>query len=234
MSVPKIGITTFINEDKLTIPTNYIRAVSESDGTPLILPKISKETQIKEQIENIDALLLTGGDDIDPSLFGEDPHPALGNIEPGRDEYELKLIEMALSKDMPILAICRGAQILNVSQGGSMLQDIYDQTESPVIQHQQKAPKSHLSHAINIAQPSLLFDIIGADTIMTNSFHHQANSQAGKGFHISAETNDGIVEAIESTVHKFVLALQWHSEACFATDENSRKIFRAFIESAIE
>lgn len=229
-----IGITTFITGDSMKLPTTYINAVTKSEGVPIVLAKTEFEDQIKTQIDSVDGLLLTGGDDIDASLFGEDPHQNLGNIEPGRDAYEMKLIEYALEQDKPILAICRGAQILNISQGGTMYQDIYDQIETTVIQHRQNAPRNYLSHTVHIDSDSKLAEITGETEIKTNSFHHQANKDVPKGYIISAKTNDGVVEAAEDTNRDFVLALQWHPEASFDSDPVSQKIFKRFIETALK
>lgn len=227
-----IGITTFITGDSLKLPVNYINAVSGASGIPMILAKIEDETRIKQQVDSIDALLLTGGDDIDPSLFSEDPHQNLGNIEPGRDAYEMRLIEYALEQDKPILAICRGAQILNIYAGGTMYQDIYGQIDGEVIQHTQNAPRDYLSHTINIEYNSKLHSIIGETAVKTNSFHHQANKEVPDGYIISARSNDGIIEAIEHTEKKFVFGLQWHPEGSFNNDSTSQKIFNKFIEAA--
>jgi len=230
---PIIGITTFITEDRLVLPDTYIKAVSESGGTPIILPKVADDAQIRMQLDQIDGLLLSGGDDIDPGLFGEDPHPKLGIIEPGRDEYESKLIKSCLKDNLPILAVCRGAQILNITEGGTMYQDIYDQVEENVIQHQQKASRNFLSHSIEVKVDSLLHSILGETSVRTNSFHHQANRAVPSPFQITAYSNDGVIEAIESTSHNFVLGLQWHPEGSFPTDDYSKKIFAAFVKAAM-
>lgn len=227
-----IGITTFITGDSLKLPATYITAVSGSGGVPFVLAKIEDDTKVKAQVDAIDGLVLTGGDDIDPSLFGEDPHQKLGNIEPGRDAYEAKLIEYALEQNKPVLAICRGAQILNISEGGTMYQDIYDQIEGNVMQHTQIAPRDYLSHTINIAKGTKLRDIIGTEEVKTNSFHHQANNLPADGYVVSARSNDGVVEAMESKHHEFVMAIQWHPEGSYKTDETSQKLFNKFIEVA--
>lgn len=230
---PIIGITTFITEDKLILPDNYITAVSESGGTPIILPKVTDDAQVRGQLDQIDGLLLTGGDDINPALFREDPHQKLGIIEPGRDEYETKLVKSCLENNLPVLAVCRGAQILNITEGGTMYQDIYDQIEGYVMQHQQKASRDFLSHSITIKEDSLLHSILGETSVRTNTFHHQANRDIPDHFQITAYSNDGVIEAIESTSHDFVLGIQWHPEGSFPSDEYSKKLFTAFVRASM-
>ena len=232
MSQPVIGITTFISDKGLTLPTTYIDAINDSDGVPMVLAKTLDAEKMKAQIDKIDALLLTGGNDIEPALFNEEPHQQLGEIEPGRDEYESGLIEHALSKGIPVLGICRGAQILNIQQGGTMYQDIYDQIDGSVNQHTQKAARDYLAHTVNIKDGSLLHGIVGETKIKTNTFHHQANKDVPDHFIISATSPDGVIEAVESTIHDFVIGLQWHPEGTYFNDEPSRKIFHALVEAA--
>lgn len=232
MSQPIIGITTFISDKGLTLPTTYIDAINDSDGVPMVLAKTLNPEKIKAQIEKIDALLLTGGNDIEPALFNEEPHQQLGEIEPGRDEYESGLIEHALEKGIPVLGICRGAQILNIQQGGTMYQDIYDQIDGTVNQHTQNAARDYLAHTVNIEDGSLLHRIVGEKTIKTNTFHHQANKGVPDHFIISATSPDGVIEAVESTAHDFVLGLQWHPEGTYFNDGPSKKIFHALVEAA--
>lgn len=232
MTNPVIGVTTFISSDGLRLPENYSIAISGEKGVPVILAKIEDEALIKKQIENIDGLLLSGGDDIDPSFFGEGPHQKIGPIEPGRDLYEMKLIKYALEAEKPILGICRGAQILNVCEGGTMYQDIYSQHGDSTMKHNQDAAKDYLSHTVTVTEGTKLNEILGETEIKTNSFHHQANKYPAENLQVSAMSEDGIIEAVESTEHDFVIGVQWHPEGSYLVDEASRKIFRAFIKAA--
>lgn len=234
MTSPIIGVTTFISSDGLRLPETYSTAIAGEGGAPVILAKVENESLIKRQIESIDGLLLSGGDDIEPAFFGESPHQKMGAIEPGRDLYEMKLIEYALEAGKPILGICRGAQILNVQQGGTMYQDIYSQHGDSTIKHNQDALKDYLSHNISVAEGTKLHAILGETEIRTNSFHHQANKCAADSLTVSAMAEDGIIEAVESGEHKFVLGVQWHPEGSYLKDESSKKIFRAFIKAAAE
>lgn len=234
MKNPVIGVTTFISSEGLRLPENYSIAISGEKGVPVILAKVEDETLIKKQIENIDGLLLSGGDDIEPAFFGESPHQKIGPIEPGRDLYEMKLIKYAFEAGKPILGICRGAQILNVHLGGTMYQDIYSQHGDRTIKHNQDARKDYLSHKVTVTEGTKLHEIVGTTEIRTNSFHHQANKSPAESLKVSAVTEDGIIEAVESTEHDFVIGVQWHPEGTYLVDEASRKIFKAFIEAASE
>src|SRR5690606_9251504 len=157
----------FVNIDNMN-------AIVQSGGTPIILPLISSKNNINQIADMIDGLYLTGGNDIDPTLFNEEPHPKLGRINPARDEYEIALTKKMIEKNKPILGVCRGSQILNIALGGTMYQDIYSQKEGDLLQHQQNAPTDHPSHYIHVAENSLLSRLVGKDKIKVNSRHHQA------------------------------------------------------------
>src|SRR5699024_4865701 len=132
-----------------------IQVISDAGGVPVILPYIPAEENLDHIVEMIDGLYLTGGNDIDPTLFGEEPHPHLKEINPIRDQYELHLIIKMLKKKKPILAVCRGCQVLNIAMGGDMYQDIYSQISGDLLQHHQRAPKAHGSHYVHISENSL-------------------------------------------------------------------------------
>lgn len=231
---PIVGIVPMLDEEKglYILNEDNVKAIENAGGTPLLIPYISDSRQILKIIELIDGLYLTGGDDIDPTLFGEEPHPRLGKITRTRDDFEIKMIQNTLKLNKPILAVCRGSQILNVALGGTMYQDIYEQIDSKLLQHSQKAVKHHPSHFINIERDSLLYKIVGSTSIKVNSRHHQANRKLGKGLIVSGKANDGIIEAIESTLHRFVLGVQWHPEnMAVKGDVPSIKMYERFIEA---
>ncbi len=231
MTVPIIGVTTFVEGNSYRLPKYYGEAVVDCGGVSVLLVKTLNEDKVKAQVEAIDGLVLAGGNDIDPMYFDEGPHQKLGSIEPGRDEYEMMLIKYALEMNKPILGVCRGSQILNISQGGTMYQDIYSQMDD-VYQHNQQAPVQHMSHFIDIDKESKLYEIMGDDNIKINSFHHQANRAPGKGFKVVATSKDGVVEAIESTNHEFVVGVQWHPECTYEVDTHSQKLFQRFVDVA--
>lgn len=228
---PIIGISSNLKEQVLSVSTDNIHAVLESGGVPIVLPNIEGD-DLDSIAEMIDGLLLTGGGDIDPTLFGEEPHPRLGNITPERDTFEIALIQKMLELNKPILGICRGAQILNIAVGGDMYQDIHSQIENKLLQHDQKAPRTHASHFVWIMKDSILSDIVQLETFKVNSFHHQAVKKVPQGFGISAIASDGMIEAIESKTHKFVMGLQWHPECLLLkNDLMSANIFQAFLSA---
>lgn len=228
---PIIGISSSLNEHVLSVPSDYIQAITKFGGVPIILPNIEGDA-IDCIVQLLDGLLLTGGGDIDPTLFNEEPHQNLGSITPERDEFEIAVIEKMLKLNKPILGICRGMQILNIAIGGDMYQDIYMQSQSNLLQHTQLAPRTHASHFVKVLKGSMLSDIVQLEKIKVNSFHHQAVREIPNNFKTCAVASDGIIEAFESTVHSFVMGLQWHPECLLAkNDLASTAIFKSFILS---
>lgn len=229
-----IGVTSSmdINEQGYTVDSDNINGITRAGGTPIMLPNLKQEEKINQIAETIDGLYATGGGDIDPTLFGEEPHPNLGIIIPSRDVFEILLIKKMLEMGKPVLAICRGCQILNIAVGGDMYQDIYAQINRELLQHSQKAPKDYGSHFVQVLKDSLLHRLTGVDMLKVNTYHHQANRKVIDPFVISGKANDGIIEAIESKEHPFALGLQWHPEKMAPTnDEASLKIFQGFVAS---
>lgn len=229
---PVIGITSNVEFDlKHTLSNDYLQAVINAGGIPFVIP-IGVENDVRQIAEKLDGLVLSGGGDIDPTLFGEEPHQKLGSISPGRDSSEMALIQRFLEIDKPILAICRGIQILNIAAGGDMFQDIHSQTDNELIQHSQNATRYHYSHYVKVEKNSLLENIAGQTKFKVNSFHHQAVRNVATPFIVSARASDGIIEAIESPQHKFVLGVQWHPEPLALNEDNiSKAIFKRFIDS---
>ena len=195
----------------------------------MIVP-VGLEQDVEQLIEMFDGLLLSGGNDINPMLFNEEPHEYLGVVSPSRDSSELELARRMLKTGKPILGICRGLQVLNVAVGGTLYQDLYKQNDSPILQHIQKAPNTHCSHYVQLDKGSLLESIAGSERIQVNSYHHQSLKEVPSDFKVTAVASDGIVEAIESTDEQFVLGVQWHPEALSAAgDAVSLRIFERFI-----
>lgn len=222
MEQPIIGITMNERDDLLYVKDLYIEKVIRAGGYPVLL-----SSQLDEKIvHKIDGLLLTGGGDIAPDLFGEGPHPKLGRITPRRDQFELALTKAMLREDKPILAICRGMQLLNIAAGGTMIQHI-DPMHAQFIQHDQQAPSSFRSHAIEIDGRSQLYTLIGEDKMMVNSFHHQAVRHVPAPLKVSARAKDGVIEAIESSRHRFAMGVQWHPECLQGKDSDA--LFLSFI-----
>lgn len=227
---PVIGITTDVQQDGENILKNtYVQAVIRAGGLPMIIP-VGLEQDVDQLIEMFDGLLLSGGNDINPMLFNEEPHEYLGVVSPSRDSSELELARRMLKTGKPILGICRGLQVLNVAVGGTLYQDLYKQNDSPILQHIQKAPNTHCSHFVQLDKGSLLESIAGSERIQVNSYHHQSLKEVPSDFKVTGVASDGIVEAIESTDEQFVLGVQWHPEALSAAgDAVSLRIFERFI-----
>jgi putative glutamine amidotransferase len=226
---PIIGVSASIEKQTISVSKNNLEAICLAGGIPLVVPYLEQGSGMSEIAELIDGLLLTGGGDINPFLFGEEPLPKLGSITPERDELEIMLIQTMLQKDKPILGLCRGCQILNIAAGGTMYQDIYSQIHHGLLQHTQNAPRDHATHYVLMEEGSLLRSITGTEKMAVNSFHHQALKQPAKGFVFSAKASDGVVEAVESRNHRFVLGVQWHPENMYKKDQVSKNLYAAFI-----
>jgi len=231
---PVIGITANIDSTSHSIQNTYIQAVISGGGIPLVIPT-GVESDVKQITTLLDGLLISGGGDMNPQLFNEEPIPQLGNVTPERDTIELALVRHMLSVDKPILGICRGHQVLNVAFGGTLYQDIHSQSASTLLQHEQKAKREHQSHAVHIEKGTLLESIATSEKIMVNSFHHQALKDIPSPLIVSGRAADGIVEAIESPDHHFVIGVQWHPEALMqCTDQVSKNLFEAYSKACLE
>ncbi|GIO27080.1 gamma-glutamyl-gamma-aminobutyrate hydrolase family protein [Ornithinibacillus bavariensis] len=231
---PIIGIITSTELDERTFYTakDNTSAISNAGGIPVLLPYYQHRDDLYQMATLLDGLYATGGYDIDPTLFGEEPHPNLGSVIPARDAFEIQLIRIMMDMDKPILGVCRGCQTLNIAAGGDMYQDIYSQLAGELLQHQQNAPKEHGSHYVDVRKNSLLYRITGETKLRVNSRHHQANRNVVNPLQISGKASDGVIEAIESKEHNFILGLQWHPESMIESgDIASKAIFKAFLES---
>ncbi|MFC4076609.1 gamma-glutamyl-gamma-aminobutyrate hydrolase family protein [Salinithrix halophila] len=228
---PVIGLTLSLQEDKrMTLHRDNSDAIYRAGGLPMLLPATLDEGALWDLVTQVDGLLLTGGGDIDPVLFGEEPLPGLGKVEPERDRMEIILVRFMVKASKPILAICRGCQILAVALGGNMYQDLAHQREG-LLQHAQLAPRDHPAHGVEVMEGTLLHRITGWGTGRVNSFHHQAVRDIPETCRVSAVAPDGVVEAFEGVSTSFLLGLQWHPENTAATDSVSQEIFNAFVRA---
>lgn len=231
---PVIGITLSMEANDIfyKLHSDSSRAINQMGGIPFMLSYEYTTEDIARIAQMMDGLVLTGGDDIDPTLFSEEPHLNLGPVVPARDHFELAVTRKMLTLDKPVLGICRGAQILNIAAGGDMYQDIYEQNDHVLLQHTQKSARTHATHYVEIVQDSMLHTITKKDKIRVNSVHHQANRKVCNGFYVSGRSSDGIIEAIESSQHQFALGVQWHPESMMASEDDvSVRIYRAFINA---
>lgn len=242
---PLIGILysdCSVRDNEMRIRTyvsrKYSNAILRSGGDPVLLPvpfvpgmKLNEIHRLAERYLGIvDGIVLAGGEDVHPRFQDEDPIPALGTVNPLRDEFELIVTELAYNKfKKPILGICRGIQVIAIALGGMVHQDISGIAK---VQHSQTSPRWSPSHFINIVHDTRLASLAGDECIMVNSFHHQAVKAIPIGFTSAADTSDGIIEAIEPLDSKrFCLGVQWHPEETFDTDDFSKSIFKALVDS---
>lgn len=233
---PLIGITPsrIEEENSFGITFNYCRAVEKCGGIPLILSYTNYD-DIDSLINLLDGVLLTGGGDPDPLLFGEEPLWENGYISPTRDLYELILCSQAIKRDIPVLGICRGMQIMCVASGGKLYQDIKTQTGSK-LKHRQEAPNYYPTHLVKVTYGSLLSMALGCtrddNELAVNSMHHQCVREPGEDFYAAAFSSDGLIEAIEHSENKFAIGVQWHPECMFEKSERQLNLFRLFIEKS--
>ena len=226
---PLIGISSYGRAGQrqtFSLPCEYVDVVRLAGGVPLVLPAV--EGEIPEALEVIDALILPGGGDVDPAHYGGVRHDANYGISPERDGFELALARAALARrDLPILCICRGMQLLNVALGGDLVSHIPDHYGEKV-KHRHPELKP-VVHPVRLAPDSGLASILGATELIVHSVHHQAVGRLGTGLRAVAWSPDGVVEAVESANHRFLIAVQWHPELGALGDERQRRLFEALV-----
>jgi putative glutamine amidotransferase len=209
----------------------YSRGLEAAGGVPVLIPVLQDPAVAASALDRLDGLLLTGGEDVCPHLFRQEPKQGLQDTDEERDRLELALIRRADELDLPVFGICRGIQLLNTAYGGSLFQDIYREVPD-CLNHNQKASKAFNSHKIRLSSGSRLAAIMGADEIWVNSNHHQAIMDPAPILTPVATASDGIIEAVERPGNRFVLAVQWHPEGNWHRDEYAMKLFQAFVSAA--
>lgn len=231
---PLIGITGNFGEKGCELAEGYYLSVVKAGGTPVAIPPHNDKEALVTLLETLDGILFSGGGDINPLLLGEEPLPQLHSVCPKRDEAELFLAREAFHRQIPMLGICRGIQVMAAALDGKVFQDIYVQGKGAKIKHSQDMPRHNVSHTVTIEEGSMLQSIFGnKQTLPVNSFHHQAVSDPGPHLKVSALSPDGIIEAVESSEHKALLGIQWHPE-CFILnhDESMMSVFRWLVSEA--
>ncbi|MFT4048787.1 MAG: gamma-glutamyl-gamma-aminobutyrate hydrolase family protein [Solirubrobacterales bacterium] len=209
----------------------YLNSVQQVGGVPLIIAPMHRET-IDTVLDAIDGLVLSGGPDIDPSAYGQPPHEQLGPTELATDNFELALARKADARGVPILAICRGMQVLNVARGGTLHQHIPDVFGDDALAHRQTELGHHPSHAVEVETDTLLARTLGQPHAEVNSFHHQSVEKLGTGLRVNARSDEGIVEGIEALDRDYVLGVQWHAESLTNRDEHEA-LFAGLADAAI-
>lgn len=208
----------------------YVTAVHEAGGIPIIIP-VGLEARYPSKVINIiDGLLLPGGGDIDPGIYDDHLHEKLGRVDPRRDRTEIDLFNMAFNRNIPVLGICRGLQIINVALDGTLYQDIISQVRMSM-NHHPNYPGSEVSHKVEIEQGTKLHKIVGETTIKVNSTHHQAVKLHGKGLIVNARGADGVIEGLEHPAKKWIIGVQWHPELYWRNDRLMAKLFKEFVEA---
>ncbi|MDD4666285.1 MAG: gamma-glutamyl-gamma-aminobutyrate hydrolase family protein [Clostridia bacterium] len=227
-----IGITCGWEEEKTwhKLHDEYVGAVQEAGGVPFLLPSIASLELVAVYYNQLDGFIFSGGSDLDPHFFGEEPQEGLAEITPRRDLWEMALARLVLAGNKPALGICRGFQLLNVAAGGTLYQDLKGVTAQ---KHQQQAPRWYPTHTVKVQPESRLFRLAQQESFLVNSFHHQGVHQLGQGFQAVAWSKDGLIEAIESSVaEKKIIAVQWHPECTWCQERISSSLFKNLVECA--
>ncbi|MCF2643664.1 MAG: gamma-glutamyl-gamma-aminobutyrate hydrolase family protein [Lachnospiraceae bacterium] len=226
-----IGVMPLWDDEKKSIwmLPGYLDGIKEAGGLPIIFPMTEEKEEIIQLCELCDGFLFTGGHDVDPELYGEEPIPGLIASCKERDSMEKIVLEYAIKENKAVLGICRGIQFINVMLGGTLYQDIPMQHPSKT-EHHMDAPYDRTCHKISIKKDSPLFQLLKTEELGVNSYHHQAIKDIAPGLTAMAESEDGLTEAVCMEEKNFVWALQWHPEFSHKVDENSRKIFAEFIK----
>ncbi len=231
MARPVVGITTYVvpakwshwNQEAALVPADYVRAVEQAGGRALLVPPAADG--IDETLDAVDGLIFSGGADLDPELYGQEAHPETDGVTEERDRFELTLLEAALARDMPVLAICRGSQILNIARGGDLIQHLPDVIGDEKHKH---TPGAFADHDVTLEEGTRLGGLLG-ERAPVKSHHHQGLGRIGEGLRVAAHAEDGTIEAVEDPDHRFALGVLWHPEA-----GEDQKLFKELVREAAD
>jgi putative glutamine amidotransferase len=243
---PVIGITATLKEDVdhvaerplgrfVRADFDYVEGVAAAGGAPVVLPPVVGRRAAEALLDGLDGLLLSGGSDLDPGYYGEEPVAELGVTIPERDAFEMALLEHALRRQIPIFGICRGMQVLNVALGGTLYQDLPSQMDHMVLLgHRQDTPKWQPTHEVEVDGGSKVAKIMGTDELKVNSYHHQGVKDLASGLVAVAYSPDGVIEAVESgdLSKRWMIGVQWHAEAMRDAGPEHQKLFEAHVFAA--
>ena len=231
MTRPLVGITTYVvpakwsywDQEAALVPADYVRAVERAGGRALLVPPATDG--LDETLDAVDGLIFSGGADLDPELYGQEAHPETSGVMEERDRFELALLEAALARDMPVLAICRGSQVLNVARGGDLVQHLPDVVGDEKHKH---TPGTFADHDVTVEEDTRLGELVG-ERAPVKSHHHQGFGRLGEGLRVSAHAEDGTIEAVEDPNRRFALGVLWHPEA-----GEDQKLFEELVREAAE
>ena len=232
MRRPVIGVTTYgrDNHGRYTLPAEYVSAVQRAGALPLLIPPGTGHAE--EYLELVDGLILTGGGDIDPAHYGGAQHETLYNVDTDRDRLELALAHEVVKRSVPTLGVCRGAQIVNVALGGTLIEHLPAEIGETVLHR--KPSREPTPHPVRVKPGSRLASIVGIQELHPQSWHHQAIRSAAAGLEIVAHAPDGTIEAVEMIKHPWLIAVQWHPELTASEDATQQRLFDALVRASLE
>lgn len=232
MPPPLIGITTYGRgeNNRFYLPAQYVDAVRRAGGVPLLLPP--GEPRAESLLARLEGLILTGGGDLDPALYGGAPHPAIYRVDPERDKSEIALVRYGVESALPTLGICRGSQVINVALGGTLIEHLPDVVGETVLHR--APPREPTQHSIKLTPGCHLAKLLLQEEFLAPSWHHQAVRQPAPGLKMVAQAPDGTPEAVEMPDHPWLIGVQWHPELAAAEDPLHQKLFNALVNAASE
>ncbi len=239
---PLIGITASRHRFAMKIPgpsllgavlaDDYAHGIEAAGGIPVVLPFFDTEEALLAALDRLDGFILSGGDDIDPLLYRQEPHVGLGSVTPERDDIEMQIVKVAVANGKPLLGICRGIQAINVALGGTLYQDLPREWQGRIA-HSQKAPRAHLTHVVHVDPDSRLQSLLDCPSpLRTNSFHHQSVKDVAPDLTAVAWDDEGLVEAVEMPGDSFLVGVQWHPENLWRTSPEFLGLFRGLVDAA--